>query len=1170
MQPPASTVRGYMESSVSKSWSPNLRPNLNTSLSSHPSPSDQSTHQSSLPPSSASSPWSQHASLSSNRSSAHFPMTPQLHDPPSELSHMIQTYSEEDWGNIFSAPLNPAVFAALAANGVLGPMTQDQLATSSSLPMSSTIQTNPQTTYRSLGPPSNSSSISSSGPWNQHISPNTYNQSSSYSNLSRASPPRSDSSSSDLHHGKGKAVGGMSHFTPIQPRPSHPTFVTDRRVDDRRPAGRQHGRDSLGNNPQLLRTNSGTTGASYNPRLAPELLNTSAVNFVPGYPYPGERSNPGLPPSLWMSPATTTPTPAYRPLNQLSSSTVPDLRPSHHSSFEPSPISPKSPSVDSKSTLLSDLFSEDLFSSQSASLSPQATSPYTSPRISGSPDLKSADLRDMDPSQMAKEDPLATQVWKMYARTKAGLPHAQRMENLTWRMMALALKKKKEDEARAVTEVKKENQSPAAEALDVTNEHTPNLDQGKLPDERGRRIDKGKAKVRVVGFDGTNQDGFEDDDDVVPMDWRAMSRSRSRISMDWRPTSRSRSRPPESAISFDQHGMLPSGQTFDGRFVFPVLAENSVAHNLHKHDNLLNKPPTPSKLSTGTASIPIPGASMLSSGRRSPRTSLTHTPGDLSAVFKDPSNPTVTAFNPSADTRFTHSHHEPISTFNSPTFAPSSLPPIGFRDFAGRMHVTHGPPVEQRSFPRHVRKTSFDHTVSKDGILSGLSGRHQVNGKPLSPDSLIGIKRRAEAPHHESMLRADPSNLELQYPHMHREQDQANRTSPFPSTAFNFAYPPYEGIFDLPNTPSSFRRSELPSGPGVNTGNANSMDPHYKQGDSSVSNGSLYMTSTSEGPGGLSAAAAAASAAVAEGYAQIENLSTVDDSVLDYQQLIGLMYPSIDGSGSLSQGPYTHVDPTQILVGQGDAGVFSLHASPSSDGWANGVNTSSNASPEPYNGSAASTPPSADGTPTSPTGTARPITTRKYVPLKQGAQDAQRKKSLSTNAASPKNPKDATRSLSSTPDVTDSGASTSGTKAEDGSEQSPTQCTNCQTSNTPLWRRDPEGQPLCNACGLFFKLHGVVRPMSLKTDIIKKRNRASGTPNGGSRKGPGSLPKLASSTSRPRSQSSSLLSGPNARSPANTRAGAASAAAAGLATGTTSVKRQRRTSTSLQLPDSGT
>lgn len=59
-------------------------------------------------------------------------------------------------------------------------------------------------------------------------------------------------------------------------------------------------------------------------------------------------------------------------------------------------------------------------------------------------------------------------------------------------------------------------------------------------------------------------------------------------------------------------------------------------------------------------------------------------------------------------------------------------------------------------------------------------------------------------------------------------------------------------------------------------------------------------------------------------------------------------------------------------------------------------------------------------------------------------------------------------------------------------DQGVTTCTNCFTQTTPLWRRNPEGQPLCNACGLFLKLHGVVRPLSLKTDVIKKRNRGAG------------------------------------------------------------------------------
>ncbi|KAL2433605.1 GATA type zinc finger protein asd-4 [Exophiala dermatitidis] len=60
-------------------------------------------------------------------------------------------------------------------------------------------------------------------------------------------------------------------------------------------------------------------------------------------------------------------------------------------------------------------------------------------------------------------------------------------------------------------------------------------------------------------------------------------------------------------------------------------------------------------------------------------------------------------------------------------------------------------------------------------------------------------------------------------------------------------------------------------------------------------------------------------------------------------------------------------------------------------------------------------------------------------------------------------------------------------------------CQNCQTSTTPLWRRDEAGSVLCNACGLFLKLHGRPRPISLKTDVIKSRNRVK-TSNQGPKK----------------------------------------------------------------------
>ena len=69
-------------------------------------------------------------------------------------------------------------------------------------------------------------------------------------------------------------------------------------------------------------------------------------------------------------------------------------------------------------------------------------------------------------------------------------------------------------------------------------------------------------------------------------------------------------------------------------------------------------------------------------------------------------------------------------------------------------------------------------------------------------------------------------------------------------------------------------------------------------------------------------------------------------------------------------------------------------------------------------------------------------------------------------------------------------------------------CQNCSTSTTPLWRRDENGSVLCNACGLFLKLHGKPRPISLKTDVIKSRNRVKapsgrGAGAGGKRVGSG-------------------------------------------------------------------
>ncbi|XDV35547.1 hypothetical protein PO909_005469 [Leuciscus waleckii] len=63
------------------------------------------------------------------------------------------------------------------------------------------------------------------------------------------------------------------------------------------------------------------------------------------------------------------------------------------------------------------------------------------------------------------------------------------------------------------------------------------------------------------------------------------------------------------------------------------------------------------------------------------------------------------------------------------------------------------------------------------------------------------------------------------------------------------------------------------------------------------------------------------------------------------------------------------------------------------------------------------------------------------------------------------------------------------------SRRAGTCCANCQTGTTTLWRRNANGEPVCNACGLYYKLHNVNRPLTMKKDGIQTRNRKmSGKP----------------------------------------------------------------------------
>ena len=63
-------------------------------------------------------------------------------------------------------------------------------------------------------------------------------------------------------------------------------------------------------------------------------------------------------------------------------------------------------------------------------------------KMSEVPLLRQYRNRGSSPEEMIEKDPLAASMWRLYRSSATFLPESVRMENMTWRMMAMTLKRK--------------------------------------------------------------------------------------------------------------------------------------------------------------------------------------------------------------------------------------------------------------------------------------------------------------------------------------------------------------------------------------------------------------------------------------------------------------------------------------------------------------------------------------------------------------------------------------------------------------------------------------------------------------------------------------------------------------------------------------------------------
>ncbi|KAK5149042.1 hypothetical protein LTR04_000153 [Oleoguttula sp. CCFEE 6159] len=707
-----------------------------------------------------------------------------------------------------------------------------------------------------------------------------------------------------------------------------------------------------------------------------------------------------------------------------------------------------------------------------------------------------------DPEEMQKRDPLATQVWKLYSKAKRDLPNAERMENLTWRMMSMNLRKRRELERKGLLETPKPPTAPSGIA------------------QLRRSADRSAAQS-----DPMNLDDF-----IVPSSMASPA-----------------GLPPSP---LNEHMTIPS--TNNAASGIPIRRQREIREQ-ELHISRASAPSIPPinhrSHEFGYVQRHVRKTSI--DERRPPKRRADHSPQvpPVSSIMI-PNDPEAEAglHNYTLDQQFQpptyhpHAiHPHPQIPFSLDTFNLDNDPIISSagsfqQQFTfspvGSPLVTNGPYsnlFNPTSMPSSINST--DHYSPPGSAYPSTASTPQPmqDGDHMYFDPQSRMEFKQQRPMHR-----------LGHPRGFHYNQTANFSSSMqPQYIFNPNNASDDSVFSAVTSagPSSFPGSVYSIGSHVDPTQV--LQAEYS--NASVSDG-LQMPR----PDNMFTFGADSDGEDDEGAAFAErNImmqpehSYMEDPALDISPGFG-WETNLSNQLNLTPARYPGGPPRKTVT------IGHAEMLPAPQDW------TSSGSLDRSHGSAISV---------SDIRNRGPDTRRQKIPRTSSTPNTPglvyQHNMHQRPQSSPNSPPESGFS-SAAPSRP---ASPGGTKTV-GESEVPTTCTNCFTQTTPLWRRNPEGHPLCNACGLFLKLHGVVRPLSLKIDIIKKRNRGSGN----------TLPVGASSSrsGKKASRKNSIAQAPTAATPVSGKASANDSesprSAGGSANGTATAGS---TPTSSSAPDGG-